>query len=819
MTSLKGDLRSIMGTPFGGVGHAVLIFSRVTRAAFDSDSVILQLHDRIEMPEEADGKFRVDGLDPGPIRIELEGGTVHNHGWNIDLPDEGVWSLTDLVDAQVDWSPAVIGRAEAAAREARDHADRAEAGADRVGTAEQVGVWASEASASASDASSARYGALTARDAARTASDAAEGHANSAATSESNAATSETNAKQSEDNAGDYAAVATTAATEAVDAMERATDLAGGNFTTHEYVDGALALKADKTYVDSTVWLKPALGTDSNVDSLPSGIYPVPTSTVATTLGLPLGEPGELETTWLDSPGLRRRQTLHVDPYLGDRPGYAMYRRWYYNGTWQPWVRYDDAWSKGVLSSSSVLSNLAQGSYEVPSAAVAKALGLPSEEIGTLTIYWIAKGLYRRAVFDVDPVAGFRQYRARYYNGTWYDWKLELASSTPYFRGEIPANTQPNSMIGNAWNGEWTYLSGKQSDWGVPSNASGLLRVSASGASTLQEITTFTTPIQKYQRRSYNGAWSGPWEIQTGGDSTAPTPTPVDVDEYVTAASKGALNALVPSTVDPTTSYVADHAALVADLKTRIGDVQTGGKAAVALVADHGTTAFKEWLWAEAKARNIPFTMALAPEVHLDGKGDSRHTASNDDIKQWVSEGLVIASHSGDHSGALGYLDVHRQIVTSKRKLEEKLETRVDCWVQPGYTLATGNFDGFGTGQSAERYTDYYAGRMLQQNYAVVTGYVGNDYVYPGDADLPVGVRRSLTERKDNQAGVIANIEQAIATGGKHINFCHPYALPDSSTTYVSKSEYIAYLDWLAQKRDAGDLVLLTLPQLMVARP
>ena len=226
MTSLKGDLRSIMGTPFGGVGHAVLIFSRVTRAAFDSDSVILQLHDRIEMPEDANGKFQVDGLDPGPIRIELEGGTVHNHGWNIDLPDEGVWSLTDLVDAQVDWSPAVIGRAEAAAREARDHADRAEAGADRVGTAEQVGVWASEASSSASSAASARSAAQTARNASQSARDVAEGHANSAATSESNAKTSETNAKQSETNAGDYAAASTTAATEAVDAMERAASIA-----------------------------------------------------------------------------------------------------------------------------------------------------------------------------------------------------------------------------------------------------------------------------------------------------------------------------------------------------------------------------------------------------------------------------------------------------------------------------------------------------------------------------------------------------------------------------------------------------------------
>src|SRR5699024_7817266 len=173
MTNLIGDLRSIMGTPFGGVGHAVLIFSRVTRAAFDSDSVILQLHDRIDMPEDAQGKFRVDGLDPGPIRVEREGGTVHNHGWNLDLPDEGTWSLADLVDAQVDWSPAVIGRAEAAARESRDHADRAEVAADRVGTAEQVGVWAGEASASAAAA-----------------------------------AQSETNTAQSESNAGGYAAAA-----------------------------------------------------------------------------------------------------------------------------------------------------------------------------------------------------------------------------------------------------------------------------------------------------------------------------------------------------------------------------------------------------------------------------------------------------------------------------------------------------------------------------------------------------------------------------------------------------------------------------------
>lgn len=241
MTNLTGDLQSIMGTPFGGVGHAVLIFSRVTRAAFNSDAVILQLHDRIPMPKEAEGKFRIEDLDPGPIRVELEGGTVHNHGWNIDLPDDGTWSLADLVDAQVDWSPAVIGRAEAAARDARDHADRSEAASDRVGTAEQVGAWAGEASGAAAAAAQAESNARQSEQAAGDHEQSADGHASRAEQAAGLAASDAQATAADRQAAGDFAAVATTAATESVAAMERATDLAGGDFATREYVDDAVA--------------------------------------------------------------------------------------------------------------------------------------------------------------------------------------------------------------------------------------------------------------------------------------------------------------------------------------------------------------------------------------------------------------------------------------------------------------------------------------------------------------------------------------------------------------------------------------------------
>ena len=377
MTSLKGDLRSIMGTPFGGVGHAVLIFSRVTRAAFDSDSVILQLHDRIEMPKEANGKFRIEGLGPGPIRVELEGGTVHNHGWNIDLPDEGTWSLADLVDAQVDWSPAVIGRAEAAARESRDHADRAEAAADRVGTAEQVGVWASEASSSASAAASARSAAQTARNAAQSARDAAEGHADRAATSEYNAAASESAAKQSEDNAGDYAAVATTAATEAVDAMDSVSEIIGAKYATQEYVD-------------SQAWKQGKVTLNANLNTWDKdGDFEVDTYAVAVSMtGRPSSITGAIGAAHFRQFTSQAGHKTQIWEAYGNAisPAVRVFRA-KFGDYWQPWTKIADSTDlakvhirRGAISSGANLNEWSQdGSFDISTYAVASSLvGRPS---------------------------------------------------------------------------------------------------------------------------------------------------------------------------------------------------------------------------------------------------------------------------------------------------------------------------------------------------------------------------------------------------------------------------------------------------------
>ena len=472
----------------------------------------------------------------------------------------------------------------------------------------------------------------------------------------------------------------------------------------------------------------------------------------------------------------------------------------------------ESVWNKGLLTSPVDILTLTPGRYNIALASVANAMGLPGNSRGELKVNYLdgPRGrLYGAFTWDIYS-GGHLTYSNTSYNGELATWSLDDWHKPPLTTSDNIVDLAP---------GRYMVLTEEvATSLGLPWHGLGYVEVEHLGSIAYTRVDWWTgvNPVHHWRISVYNKGWSSAvWEHLHGDEGEGDT----DANEYANATTKLSVNTLVPEHIDPTTTFTTDHAALVSELKSRVGVVSTGGRGAVALVADHGTTAFKAWLWAEAKSRNIPFTMALSPEIHLDGKGDSRHQATNDEVKAWVSEGLVIASHSGDHGGALGYWDISRQIKTSKEKLEEKLETTVDCWVQPGYVLNTGNYDGFGTGQSAERYTDYYAGRMLLQTYPVVTGYVGDAYVYPGDADLPVGVRRSLMERKENTQGVYDYVQEAIDTGGKHINFCHPYALPDSSETYVTKAEYIDYLDWLVEKRDAGDLVLMTLPELAIAEP
>ena len=246
------------------------------------------------------GKASVPDVEPGDMRVLLQCRGVESQGpIDVTVPDgNGTVTLRSLIESQFEYAPPIVSAVQEAAanasaseRAAIEAQVRSEAAADRADAKVDdainngANLIRAEVKQDADRAVSARQSATQSESKAK----ASEG---AAASSASSAKTSETNAKQSETNAGDYAAVATTAATEAVDAMERATDLAGGDFATHEYVDSAVA---NVPRVDTTVGTRVFVGdtmiygdtgrrlltrwdTEGNITygSMPKGLTPTP---------------------------------------------------------------------------------------------------------------------------------------------------------------------------------------------------------------------------------------------------------------------------------------------------------------------------------------------------------------------------------------------------------------------------------------------------------------------------------------------------------------------------------------------------------------
>ena len=195
-----------------------------------------------------DGKATVSDVEPGEMTVLLQCRGVESQGpVTVGVPDGNhTVTLRALLESQFEYAPPIVSAVQEAAanasaseRAAIEAQVRSEAAADRADAKVDDAI-NNGANLIRNEVKQDADRAVSARQAATQSESKAKASENAAASSASRAKTSETNAKQSETNAGDYAAVATTAATEAVDAMERATEIAGGDFATHEYVDNAI---------------------------------------------------------------------------------------------------------------------------------------------------------------------------------------------------------------------------------------------------------------------------------------------------------------------------------------------------------------------------------------------------------------------------------------------------------------------------------------------------------------------------------------------------------------------------------------------------
>ena len=195
-----------------------------------------------------DGKATVSDVEPGEMTVLLQCRGVESQGpVTVTVPDgTGTVTLRSLIESQFEYSPPIVSAVQEAAanasaseRAAIEAQVRSEAAADRADAKVDDAI-ENGANLVRDEVKQDADRAVSARQAATQSESNAAASEGAAASSASNAATSETNAKQSETNAGDYAAVATTAATEAVDAMDSVSDIIGANYATREYVDGTL---------------------------------------------------------------------------------------------------------------------------------------------------------------------------------------------------------------------------------------------------------------------------------------------------------------------------------------------------------------------------------------------------------------------------------------------------------------------------------------------------------------------------------------------------------------------------------------------------
>ena len=381
-----------------------------------------------------DGKATVSDVEPGEMTVLLQCRGVESQGpVTVGVPDgDHTVTLRALLESQFEYAPPIVSAVQEAASNASASEEaaiqaqmRSEAAADRADAKVDDAI-NNGANLVRNEVKQDADRAFSARQAATQSESNAAASENAAASSASNAAASETNAKQSETNAGDYAAVATTAATEAVDAMDSVSDIIGAKYATQEYVD-------------ESKYFRGYASTSHTLDTMPGGIYHVASGTVATSLGLPRAVAGWLEVYVPAGSGTSRRITFK--PVAS---GTRNTETWEISTTASGgdlssarWTRADDNYA-GTLSADDFYQNLPPGKYSTGSGTVAVAAGMPSPRGGQLKIESGADGQIAVAYSPSTPGTADKTYSVstgtapnNSWHGNWYATNQHRMRSSP----------------------------------------------------------------------------------------------------------------------------------------------------------------------------------------------------------------------------------------------------------------------------------------------------------------------------------------------------------------------------------------------------
>ena len=670
-----------------------------------------------------------------------------------------------------------------------------------------------------------------------------------AASSASNAKTSETNAKQSEDNAGDFAAVATTAATEAVDAMESASDAAdsiansvseaaGHADRASQSESGAAAYAqnasdaadrvgtaeqvgtwaqqaqdaADRIGTAETVegWANSARDSasaagqsetkareyrdaafsaaDSTSDAIRSDLTSIATDASRSASRAKTSETNAA-THEANSLSAAERAEFAAEETIQQVEGDFATRNYVddlrksadtYGGFQPATVDVDTLLAGGTNSNGRMYYRVASGG-NTPD-ALAGVLDVTNTGYQfTQTFYsTTTTGMYQRTITDRSHIVP-----GQWLFGEWVkvlnDADLDGVDS---YGGYQASSISLDTLLAKGTNSNSRVYYRVASGGDTPDGGAGVLNVTNSGYQFTQVFYSSTNNAT-FQRtitdRSHivPGQWVyGEWQRQATDDKSR------------MAAGEARRAAVVE-----------------AGFKRRGGVVGTGGKPAIALRFDHHLQQFGDKVLPLLKQYRLPWgQMINAGNI---GKGNDTWSWSKL-ATECHNSGGEVWNHALTHGDVNSELQADQAVTDGLLHLRENLPSLwVDSWAPPGQS----NYMGFTNQSEPERFYETYPGKLVLAQHAFVRGSYPGPH-HPLNGQNLIG-QSHVTIDAQTSAWCQAAIRSARDTGSGLTMMLHSNYLDQSG--YMTTAELDATLSYIAQLRDAGEIVVLSNAGILMA--
>lgn len=250
---------------------------------------------------------------------------------------------------------------------------------------------------------------------------------------------------------------------------------------------------------------------------------------------------------------------------------------------------------------------------------------------------------------------------------------------------------------------------------------------------------------------------------------------------------------------------------------SRGGRIGTGGKAVVSLRFDHNLGGFDEKIKPLLLERGIPATMPCFVDMMNPQPGYSNDDSAAagktwTDLAQNFYRGIEVFSHSYSHQDAATTEDLEREIVQSRSQLESNVpDLRVHGWGMPGVG-GTQYMGWWKAWVEPETRLSHPAGQLLGSTYGTynVSGYGYNELGKAQSRYFGIEDHKTASTAK-------SYIDQAIATTTGVTLMMHPNKA--GTDGYIPLSVFEEILDYIVEKRDAGEIIVLTMGGQAVADP